>query len=214
MDYSKNEINKSIHQLKSRSRRISTTVSVSGFRLLLLAAIGVIVIGGFAGVGVLNGVIASAPSLDNVSVVPEGYVTRFFYTDGTVSQTLIGAGGNREYVSLDNVPDYVYNAFVAIEDERFWKHEGIDVRSIFRSINEVIKTRSLGTGASTITQQLLKNQVFKGGNETNDFQKMVRKIQEQYLAVQLESITDKKLILEYYLNTINPRASSATALLF
>ncbi len=203
MDYSKNEINKTIHQIKSRSKRISTGISVSGFRLLLLAIIGMIVIGMFAGVGVLNGVIASAPSLENVSVVPEGYVTRFFYTDGTVSQTLIGAGGNREYVSLDNVPEYVYNAFVAIEDERFWQHDGIDIRSIFRSINEVIRKHTLGTGASTITQQLLKNQVFAGGNETNNFQKIVRKIQEQYLAVQLEAITDKKLILEYYLNTIN-----------
>ncbi len=203
MDYSKNEINKTIHQLKSQSKKLSTTISVSGFRILLIAIIGFMVIGVFAGVGVLNGIIASAPSLDKVSVVPEGYVTRFFYTDGTVSQTLIGAGGNREYVSIDNIPDYVYNAFVAIEDERFWQHEGIDVRSIFRSINEVIREHSLGTGASTITQQLLKNQVFAGGNEANDFQKIVRKIQEQYLAVQLESITDKKLILEYYLNTIN-----------
>jgi penicillin-binding protein 1A len=203
MNYSKNEINKTIHQLKSRSRKISTGISVSGFRILLLIAIGLIVIGIFAGVGVLKGVIASSPSLENVNVIPEGYVTRFFYTDETVSQTLIGAGGNREYVSLDNVPDYVYNAFVAIEDERFWKHDGIDVRSILRAVSEVIKNRSLSTGASTITQQLLKNQVFEGGNETNDFHKLVRKIQEQYLAIQLESITDKKLILEYYLNTIN-----------
>ena len=203
MDYSKKAINKNLRQLKSRSRKLSTGLSVSGFRLLLISAIGFIVIAAFAGVGVFNGLIASAPSLDKVSVVPEGYVTRFFYTDGTVSQTLIGAGGNREYVSLDNVPEYVYNAFVAIEDERFWLHEGIDVRSIIRSVSEIIKSRSLGTGASTITQQLLKNQVFNGGNETNDFQKLVRKVQEQYLAVQLEAITDKKLLLEYYLNTIN-----------
>ncbi len=203
MNYSKREITKTLHQLKSRTKRLSSGISVSGFRLVLIGVIAVIVIGIFAGFGVLNGVIASAPGLDNVNIVPEGYVTRFFYTDGTVSQTLIGAGGNREYVSLDNVPDYVYNSFVAIEDERFWHHDGIDIRSIFRSISEVIRKRSLGTGASTITQQLLKNQIFKGGNETNSFRKIVRKIQEQYLSIQLEAVTDKKLILEYYLNTIN-----------
>ena len=61
----------------------------------------------------------------------------------------------------------------------------------------------LESGASTITQQLLKNQVFSGGDEERDLDKAIRKIQEQYLAIQLENTLDKATILEYYLNTIN-----------
>ena len=203
MNYGKYDVNKKLHEIKSKGKKVSSKVYVSSFRLLLIAIIGVIVIGIFAAVGTYNGIIASSPGIESVNVVPEGYVTRFFYTDGTVSQTLIGAGGNREYVSVSNLPSYVYNSFVAIEDERFWTHDGIDVRSIIRSVYEVITNKQMMSGASTITQQLIKNQVFSGGSEANRFQKIVRKLQEQYLAVQLERFTSKELIIEYYINTIN-----------
>ena len=58
-------------------------------------------------------------------------------------------------------------------------------------------------GGSTITQQLIKNNIFEGGNEDTFGEKLERKIQEQYLAIQLEKIMDKKIILKNYLNTIN-----------
>lgn len=203
MDYGKFEINRKIRQIKSKSPRFNTKFGISAFRFAIVLFIALITICGFAGFGALNGLIASAPSIENINVVPEGYITRFYYSDGSVSQTLVGAGGNREYIEIDKLPSYVYNAFVAIEDERFWEHDGIDVRSIFRALSEVIQDRELGSGGSTLTQQLLKNQVFGGGNEGSDIAKAVRKIQEQYLAVKLEDTLSKKQILEYYLNTIN-----------
>ncbi len=203
MNFSKTSVNKKIHLLKTTSRRFSSKLSVSAFRLFVVFVIFLAVTGVMAGIGTLQGLIASAPSLENINVVPSGYTTKFYYSDGTLSQTLVGAGGNREYVTIQEIPEMVQNTFIAIEDERFREHDGIDVRSIFRSTVELLLAGKLQSGASTITQQLLKNQIFGGGNESNPITKVVRKVQEQYLAIQLENTMDKDTILEYYLNTIN-----------
>ena len=203
MDYSKVSVNKKIRQLKTTTTRLSTKVNVSSFRLFLVLIVFIAVTGVMAAFGTLEGLISSSPDISNINVVPSGYTTKFYYSDGTLSQTLVGAGGNREYVTIDEIPLDVQNAFIAIEDERFREHDGIDVRSIFRASVEVLTSGALQSGASTITQQLLKNQVFSGGNEANDFDKIIRKVQEIYLAIQLENTLDKNTILEYYLNTIN-----------
>ncbi|MBP3568074.1 MAG: transglycosylase domain-containing protein [Lachnospiraceae bacterium] len=203
MDYSKAAVNRKIRQLKTTTTRLSSKVNVSAYRLLLVFIVFLGITGVMAAFGTLEGLISSAPDISNINMVPTGYTTKFYYSDGTLSQTLVGAGGNREYVTIDEIPLHVQNAFIAIEDERFWEHDGIDVRSIFRAAVEMLSAGRLESGASTITQQLLKNQVFSGGNEDNDFDKVIRKVQEQYLAIQLENTLDKETILEYYLNTIN-----------
>jgi len=203
MDFSKSSVNKKIRQLKTTTTRLSSKVNVSAYRLLLVFIVFLGVVGAMAAFGTLEGLISSAPDISNINMVPTGYTTKFYYSDGTLSQTLVGAGGNREYVTIDEIPVHVQNAFIAIEDERFREHDGIDVRSIFRASVEILTTGDLQSGASTITQQLLKNQVFSGGNEENDFDKVIRKVQEQFLAIQLENTLDKDTILEYYLNTIN-----------
>lgn len=203
MDYSKASVNKKIRHLKTTTSRLSTKVNVSAYRLLLVFIVFLGITGVMAAFGTLEGLISSAPDISNINMVPTGYTTKFYYADGTLSQTLVGAGGNREYVTIDEIPKHVQNAFIAIEDERFWEHDGIDVRSIFRAAVEMLSAGRLESGASTITQQLLKNQVFSGGNEASDFDKIIRKVQEQYLAIQLENTLNKDTILEYYLNTIN-----------
>ena len=203
MDYSKLSVNKKIRQLKTTTTRLSTKVKVSAYRLFLVFIVFFCVVGAMAAFGTLEGLISSSPDITNINMVPTGYTTKFYYADGTLAQTLVGAGGNREYVTIEEIPKHVQDAFLAIEDERFWEHDGIDVRSIFRSFVEILTSGRLQSGASTITQQLLKNQVFSGGDEDNDFDKIIRKVQEQYLAIQLENTLDKATILEYYLNTIN-----------
>ena len=98
---------------------------------------------------------------------------------------------------------------VAIEDERFYEHNGIDVRGIARAGMKAITTGNFSEGASTITQQLLKNNVFTDWtNESTQLERFTRKFQEQYLAVQVEKKYDKSVILENYLNTINLGAGS------
>jgi len=203
MDFSKASVNKKIRQLKTTTTRLSSKVNVSAYRLLLVFIVFLCITGAMAAFGTLEGLISSAPDISNINMVPTGYTTKFYYSDGTLAQTLVGAGGNREYVTIAEIPVHVQNAFIAIEDERFREHDGIDVRSIFRASVEILTTGDLQSGASTITQQLLKNQVFSGGNEESDFDKVIRKVQEQFLAIQLENTLDKDTILEYYLNTIN-----------
>ena len=112
------------------------------------------------------------------------------------------AGSNREEASYDELPQDLIDAFVAIEDSRFWTHNGIDLRSISRAAVGVLTGENRG-GGSTITQQLIKNNVFNGGMETSFGAKLERKIQEQYLAVQLTKSMDRTLIITNYLNTIN-----------
>ncbi len=203
MDYSKVAVNKKIRQLKTTTTRLTTKVKVSTYRLFLVFIVFLAIAGVMAAFGTLQGLVDSAPDISNINMVPTGYTTKFYYRDGTLSQTLIGAGGNREYVTIDEIPLHVQNAFIAIEDERFREHDGIDVRSIFRAAVEMLTAGRLQSGASTITQQLLKNQVFSGGNEANDIDKVIRKVQEQFLAIELENTLNKDTILEYYLNTIN-----------
>ncbi len=105
---------------------------------------------------------------------------------------------NREPIPIDEVPVYVQNAFVAVEDERFWKHRGVDPIGIARALYNDLRGRRWAEGASTITQQLARN-AFPIGHERT----MRRKVQEAILALELERRFTKKEILEMYLNQIH-----------
>jgi penicillin-binding protein 2A len=104
---------------------------------------------------------------------------------------------NREYISLDKIPIHLLDAFIAIEDQRFYDHRGFDLRAIGRAIYRDILARSLVEGGSTITQQLARN-VFL----TNE-KKLMRKTEEVLIAIKLERNYSKDEILEMYLNYIN-----------
>lgn len=203
MDYRKKSTIAELNRLTSPGRKVSSKLNVWTFRLVLVVFIAIILFGTMAVLGVCKGIIDTAPDIDTIDVSPEGYSTKIYDTDGNVTQTLIGQNANRVYVTLDNVPAHVQNAFIAIEDERFIQHNGIDIKGIIRAAANTLSTKDLSQGASTITQQLIKNTVFEGGSENTDIAKIKRKIQEQYLAVQLENKINKDTILEYYLNTIN-----------
>ena len=203
MDYRKKSTIAELNRLTSPGRKVSSKLNVWTFRLVLVVFIAIILFGTMAVLGVCKGIIDTAPDIDTIDVSPEGYSTKIYDTDGNITQTLIGQNANRVYVTLDNVPAHVQNAFIAIEDERFRQHNGIDIKGIIRAAANTLTTKDLSQGASTITQQLIKNTVFEGGSENTDIAKIKRKIQEQYLAVQLENKIDKDTILEYYLNTIN-----------
>ncbi|MDD4112280.1 MAG: transglycosylase domain-containing protein [Herbinix sp.] len=166
-------------------------------------AVVVAIIGVYAGLGYIKGLVDSAPNISQIDVVPKGYTTYVYDSEGNVVEHLFRAHANREYIEIDQIPKIVQDAFVSIEDERFYDHDGIDIRGIFRAFVQGVKGGEFDQGASTITQQLLKTQVFEGGREQNFIDRLERKIQEQYLAIQIENKMDKDLILEYYLNTIN-----------
>ncbi len=110
---------------------------------------------------------------------------------------IISEESNKNVVTdLKNIPSYVKNAFVAIEDKRFYEHNGIDKKAMARAFINNLKSFSFKEGASTITQQLIKNT-----HLTNE-KTLKRKLIESKLAKQLEKKYDKDQILEMYLNTI------------
>ncbi len=183
---------------KKRSRKnrwIKTTFISVCFLSLLLILAGVI----FVGIQISN-----APDISEIDARPEGYLTTVLDKDGEVMKNLFVAESNRVHVSLEVIPDHLEQAFIAIEDARFESHMGIDIKGIFRAFYQGLKTGSFSQGASTITQQLLKNNVFTGWvGEATFYDRLCRKIQEQFLAIRLEQKYSKDWILENYLNTIN-----------
>lgn len=203
MNFSKNGTKDKYKETVSKSKKMKTKAYVLFFRTFLICVVVAVCIGTFAGIGLVKGIIDNAPHIDSINVAPTTFATTIYDSEGNKMQQLVGSNANRVYVNIENIPDNLINAFIAVEDERFWEHKGIDVRGIFRAFFLGVTGGGFDQGASTITQQLLKNTVFEGGMETNFSDKLERKIQEQYLALQLENKMDKRTILEYYLNTIN-----------
>lgn len=210
MTYNKSSTKKRIKNANSKKTKIRNKLNLTGIQIALLAFIVIVVIGCAAALGVAKGIIDSAPDISKIDVVPTGYSTTVLADDGTTEiATLVGSGANREYVTLDQIPDYLQQAFVAIEDARFYEHNGIDLQGIVRAGFATVKSLVTGDGgiqgASTITQQLIKNNILTSWTgETTFLEKLQRKIQEQYLALKLEEqVNDKDWILENYLNTIN-----------
>ena len=210
MKYNKGSTKKRIKRANSLRTKIKNKLGLTGLQIGLIAFAIIFAIGCAAALGIAKGIIDSAPDISKIDVVPTGYSTSVFADDGTTeTATLVGSGANREYVTLDRIPVHMQQAFVAIEDERFYEHNGIDLQGIARAGVATVKKLLTGSGgiqgASTITQQLIKNNVLVNWTgETTFIEKLQRKIQEQYLALKLEEkVQDKDWILENYLNTIN-----------
>lgn len=205
MNYGKKSTRKREQQLTSKSTMIRKKFTVVFCKALLICFFAVIVIGGCSAVGIISGIIDSAPSIDDIDATPTGYLTTVLDAEGNQTATLVASGSNRKYVTIDEIPLDLQHAFVAIEDERFYEHNGIDLQGILRAaVKGVANGFNFTQGASTITQQLLKNTVFtEWTSEKSLADKFERKFQEQYLALQLEKIVEKDWILENYLNAIN-----------
>lgn len=190
--------------LASKKNKRLSNILVGIFKFALYALVLTVVVIGFTGLGMIKGIIDNAPDVSTLNVTPTGYSTTVYDSDGNVVTTLLKSGSNRQEVSIDDIPGCLQYAFIDIEDERFLEHNGIDIKGIIRAGFTALSTRSFTQGASTITQQLLKNNVFEdGGRESTLAALFKRKFQEQYLALELEKTTTKSYILQSYLNTIN-----------
>ncbi|WP_022769625.1 MULTISPECIES: transglycosylase domain-containing protein [unclassified Butyrivibrio] len=203
MNYGKRGIVQQARALNSGTDKWGKKFSLFGFYIMLALILGVVIIGSSAGIGVFNGIRDNAPDISNIDVTPRGFSTFVYDTDGNQIAKLVSTDSNRIPVTGDMIPELLSKAFVAIEDERFYEHNGIDIQGIIRAGYVGITTRDFSQGASTITQQLLKNSVFSGWTDETFLQSVKRKIQEQYLAVQLEKRMSKEDILLNYMNTIN-----------
>ena len=193
------------HPTSNRKRKKRKRKKSMGFKILI--AVIVIIIFAIVGavVGTVFGILNDTQALNIADVTPASYTSLIYDVKGNEIDKLHG-DENREYVELDLIPKHLQQAIIAIEDERFYEHGGIDIKGIGRALLENIKTFSLSQGASTITQQLIKNEALD--NE----KKLTRKIKEQYMAINLEDSLEEQLgskkaakeyILELYLNTIS-----------
>ena len=216
MNYGKKKAAKRQKQITSKSAMQAKRVGVRLFKALLLCII-VVAIAGVAGGGLfVKKIIDNSPDITPDDVKPQGFTTLVYADDGTTEiERFVAAGSNRVYKTIDEIPADLQHAFVAIEDERFYEHNGIDIQGILRAfVNGVSHGFHFNEGASTLTQQLLKNNVFTNWTNEGKIERFKRKIQEQYLALQLEAsltaegMDTKSVILENYLNTINLSAGT------
>ena len=204
MNYGKKGTSKKQKSMNSKTAKVGKKASVVFIKAFLVCILAMGVAGLCAGIGVVKGVIDNAPKVDSTSVIPLGYKSTMVDAEGRQIAELVAAGSNRIWVDIEDVPEHVQKAFVAIEDERFYEHNGIDLKGIIRAgVKGVASGFKRTEGASTITQQLLKNSVFDFMSESTIAEKVERKLQEQYLAVELEKNMSKEEILESYLNMIN-----------
>lgn len=164
--YGMNATKQKIQNSYSKSHKYTSRLLLTVFKLIFIFLIALVLIGGAVGAGIVKGIIDSAPVVDPLSFGPRGFATKVYDSKGNLTDTLVMSGSNREAATYEEMPDNLRNAFIAIEDSRFWTHNGIDLRSIARAVVGVL-TNDYAGGGSTLTQQLIKNNVFEGGRETS-----------------------------------------------
>lgn len=208
MDFSRNSIRNRLDDIKYGDTRAANRVRYFIKSALAAAVLICAVTAVSLGLGAVTGIIENSPEVKKLTFSPVGYASKTYDSAGNHIATLVQAGSNREEAKYEELPENLINAVVAIEDQRFWEHDGIDLRSISRAVKGLLTGDSSAGGGSTITQQLIKNSVFNGGMEEG-FALYERKFQEWYIALSLENQPGKKKeeikkeILTDYLNTIN-----------
>ncbi len=177
----------------------------SFFTSVLLSLIKIIVafmlILGTSGLGVIQGIanayVDTTPELDLTKIENQDETSFIYDGNGNPNPITSFVGlENRISATVEEVPDILKYAFVAVEDERFYTHNGIDIKRIFGAFFSNLRTDST-QGGSTITQQLIKLRILSSE------QTYKRKLQEAYLATELEKKYTKDEILNSYMNTIN-----------
>ena len=178
-----------------KKKKKKRTFSVGRFlRFIILLLLMIILVSGSIALGTAYSWVKAARPLNVDELFDLNQTTYIVDKNDKVIDTL-HADENRTMVTIDEIPLNLRNAFIAIEDKRFMEHKGIDLYRIFGAIKADLESGDLSQGASTITQQLIKNVYL------NPEKKWKRKVVEMYYALQLERRFTKDQILEAYLNT-------------
>lgn len=197
----KNMPNRAVHPrarsiFKARTKKPNFVLSVAAttIRLSFIIAlcVGLALLG--AVIGIAKAFVDTAPTLDLAALDAQDKTSFIYDSEGNLITDYKGTE-DRIMVSIDEIPEMLQNAFIAVEDARFYEHNGVDVKRIAGALVANFTSGST-QGGSTITQQLIKQTVLSSE------QSYKRKLQEAYLAMELETRYTKKQILESYLNTI------------
>lgn len=168
-------------------------------RNVFLSILAVIILAIVAGAGIGLAIINTAPALNVDQILTLKEPSKIYDKDNNYMDD-VATNEKRDVVNINDVSKDLQHAFVSIEDERFYNHKGVDPQRILGVIYIDVKNKLSGKnvvqGASTITQQLIKNTMLTNAVSAQ------RKIQEMYLALQLEKKLSKDQILEAYMNTI------------
>ncbi len=174
---------------------ILMTVKMLFFVVLLIGITGAGLVAGIA-----KGWVDTAPDLDLAAIGAQSQTSFIYDSSGNLIMEFKGSE-NRIYVEIEDIPQQLINAVIAIEDSRFYEHHGVDLKRIVGAlVNNIMGGAT--QGASTITDQLVKLTLL------NSDQNYKRKMQEAYLALELEKNLSKEEILEAYLNVIYMGGSS------
>ena len=181
MNYNEPSIKKKREELSSPKKRRRTTASAVAFRVILFLICAICVSGAGLAYGSFKGIIASAPK--NVSLSPK-YSSTIIYDDNNKAvQPLHDYSSNRIKVKSEELPDNLKNAFIAIEDERFYEHDGVNILSTMKAAVLLVKSRlfheKISRGGSTITQQLARK-IYLTDDKTYE-----RKVREIFYAMKL-----------------------------
>ncbi len=171
---------------------LSVLVSTVRLSSLLILCVCLALFGAL--IGIAKAYVDTAPTLDLAALDAQDKTSFIYDSKGNLITDYKGTE-DRIMVSIDEIPQMLQNAFIAVEDARFFDHNGVDVKRIVGALVANITTGS-SQGGSTITQQLIKMTVLSSE------QSYKRKLQEAYLAMELETRYTKEQILESYLNTI------------
>ena len=165
------------------------------FRIFLFVMIALIIIFGGIAFGILTGIIEDTEQVTAEDMALDENSTLYSANNEVIAE--LKGEENREIIQYEDLPKFVVDAVVAIEDERFFEHSGVDIkRTAAAVVSYVVHMGKSDFGGSTITQQLVKN-------TTNDKEaSWTRKVREWYRAISLEKVMSKEKIMEQYLNTI------------
>ena len=185
---------RSIFKARTKKPNFVLSVAATTIRLSFVLALCVALALLGAVVGIAKAFVATAPTLDLAALDAQDKTSFIYDSQGNLITDYKGTE-DRIMVSIDEIPEMLQNAFIAVEDARFYEHNGVDVKRI---VGALVANFTSGStqGGSTITQQLIKQTVLSSE------QSYKRKLQEAYLAMELETRYTKKQILESYLNTI------------
>ena len=202
MKFGENEILEREQKLFSTEHRFLNRLRLDAlcFQLFLLLAILAVI--SVCLIGAFRGIVSSAPTVNEKQILTSSKTTILYDKDGNELQRLDGSGIRQNYVALNKISMAARNAFIAADDTEYYKHHGVDIRNFFYAFYPDSASAQYAGSRRTLTQKLIRNQIFVSDNNSSSMERIVQKIQEQYLAVQFESEVGKDKILEYYLNTL------------
>jgi penicillin-binding protein 1A len=186
---------------KHKKNNIIAKILIAFIIIILLSSISFFAATGgiaLAAAGIVENFIKGLPNLEDFALAQSALTSKIYAADGTLIATFHGEE-NREMVTLAQIPKNLINATIAIEDERFYQHQGVDWEGIIRAFLINLKSGSIVEGASTLTQQYVRNVYIPEEKTVITYD---RKIKEAALAYQLEKIYTKDEILEMYMNTV------------